>query len=59
MQAQGRGLVTKPKKLSSLGTKRLMGRASWAQGFEEKIRTWYKEALSNEPLIKKVVQNAL
>jgi hypothetical protein len=28
--AQGRGLVTKPKKLSSLGVKRLMERAIWA-----------------------------
>jgi hypothetical protein len=27
--AQGRGLVTKPKKLSSLGIKRLMERAIW------------------------------
>ena len=28
-QAQGRGLVTKPEKLSSLGIKRLMERAIW------------------------------
>lgn len=30
--AQGRGFVTFPKKLSSLGVKRLMERAIWAQG---------------------------
>jgi hypothetical protein len=33
--AQGRGLVTKPKKLSSLGVKRLMERAISAQGQEK------------------------
>ena len=35
--AQGRGLVTKPKKLSSLGVKRLMERAIWAQGLRKKL----------------------
>ena len=34
--AQGRGLVTKPKKLASLGIKRLMERAIWAQGLRKK-----------------------
>jgi hypothetical protein len=53
----GRGLVTKPKKLSSLGVKRLMERAIWAQGLRKKLepgkkrhpyqanhslRKWYK-----------------
>ncbi|MFL6319068.1 MAG: hypothetical protein ACJ72Q_01215 [Nitrososphaeraceae archaeon] len=33
--AQGRGLVTKPKKLTSLGIKRLMERAIWAQGLRK------------------------
>jgi hypothetical protein len=36
-QAYGRGLVTKPKKLSSLGVKRLMERAIWAQGLRKKL----------------------
>lgn len=36
-QAQGRGLVTRPKKLSSLGIKRLMERAIWAQGLRRKL----------------------
>ena len=36
-QAQGRGLVTKPVKLSSLGIKRLMERAIWAQGLRKKL----------------------
>ena len=36
-QAQGRGLVTKPEKLSSLGIKRLMERAIWAQGLRKKL----------------------
>ena len=36
-QAQGRGLVTKPKKLTSLGIKRLMERAIWAQGLRKKL----------------------
>jgi Phage integrase family len=35
--AQGRGLVTIPKKLSSLGVKRLMERAIWAQGLRKKL----------------------
>ena len=40
--AQGRGLVTKPKKLSSLGVKRLMERAIWAQGLRKKLEPWKK-----------------
>jgi hypothetical protein len=35
--AQGRGLATVPKKLSSLGLKRLMERAIWAQGLRKKL----------------------
>jgi hypothetical protein len=35
--AQGKGLVTRPKKLSSLGVKRLMERAIWAQGLRKKL----------------------
>ena len=35
--AQGRGLVTKPKRLTSLGVKRLMERAIWAQGLRKKL----------------------
>jgi hypothetical protein len=35
--AQGRGLVTHPKKLTSLGIKRLMERAIWAQGLKKKL----------------------
>jgi hypothetical protein len=35
--ARGRGVVTKPKKLSSLGIKRLMERAIWAQGLRKKL----------------------
>jgi hypothetical protein len=35
--AQGRGLVTNPKKLSFLGVKRLMERAIWAQGLRNKL----------------------
>ncbi len=40
--AQGRGLVTKPKKLSSLGIKRLMERAIWAQGLRKKLEAGKK-----------------
>ena len=35
--AHRRGLVTVPKKLSSLGLKRLMERAIWAQGLRKKL----------------------
>jgi hypothetical protein len=35
--AQGRGLVTCPKKLTSIGVKRLMERAIWAQGLRKKL----------------------
>jgi hypothetical protein len=35
--AQGRGLVSHPRKLTSLGVKRLMERAIWAQGLRKKL----------------------
>jgi integrase len=35
--AQGRGFATIPKKLASLGVKRLMERAIWAQGLRTKL----------------------
>ena len=35
--AQGRGFASLPKKLSSLGVKRLMERAIWAQGLRSKL----------------------
>jgi hypothetical protein len=35
--AQGRGLVTRPKKLASLGIKRLMERAIWPQHLRKKL----------------------
>jgi hypothetical protein len=35
---QGRGLVTHPKKLASLGIKRLMERAIWAQHLRKKLK---------------------
>lgn len=35
--AQGRGLVSRPKKLTSLGVKRLIERAIWAQGLRKKL----------------------
>jgi hypothetical protein len=44
-QAQGRGLVTKPKKLTSLGIKRLMERAIWAQGLRKKLEPGKKRHL--------------
>jgi site-specific recombinase XerC len=40
--AQGRGLVTKPKKLASSGIKRLIERAIWAQGLRKKLETGNK-----------------
>jgi hypothetical protein len=40
--AQGRGLVTRPKKLASLGVKRLMERAIWAQGLRKKLENGKK-----------------
>jgi hypothetical protein len=38
--AQGRGLITVPKKLASMGVKRLMERALWAQGPSQETRGW-------------------
>jgi integrase len=38
----GKGLVTKPKKLASLGVKRLMERAIWAQGLRKKLENGKK-----------------
>jgi hypothetical protein len=40
--AQGRGLVSRPKRLTSLGIKRLMERAIWAQGLRKKLETGKK-----------------
>jgi hypothetical protein len=40
--AQGRGLVSRPKKLASLGIKRLMERAIWAQGLRKKLEAGKK-----------------
>jgi hypothetical protein len=39
---QGRGLATKPKKLASLGIKRLIERAIWAQGLRKKLENGKK-----------------
>jgi len=39
---QGRGLAQHPKKLASLGIKRLMERAIWAQGLRKKLETGKK-----------------
>jgi hypothetical protein len=39
---QGRGLATRPKKLCSLGVKRLMERAHWAQGLRNKLENGRK-----------------
>ena len=39
---QGRGLAIRPKKLASLGIKRLMERAIWAQGLRKKLENGKK-----------------
>jgi len=39
---QGRGFVTKPKKLASSGIKRLIERAIWAQGLRKKLENGKK-----------------
>jgi hypothetical protein len=38
----GKGLVIRPKKLASLGVKRLMERAIWAQGLRKKLENGNK-----------------
>ena len=40
--AEGRGFVTKPKKLASSGIKRLIERAIWAQGLRKKLQNGKK-----------------
>jgi integrase len=40
--AQGRGLVTKPHKLTSIGLKKLINRAIWAQGLRKKLENGKK-----------------
>src|SRR6478672_6085329 len=40
--AEGRGFVTKPKKLESSGIKRLIERAIWAQGLRKKLQNGKK-----------------
>ena len=60
MEAQGRGRVTKPKKLSSLGIKRLMERAIWAQGLRKKLEPGKKRhPYQDQPFVKKVVQDPM
>ncbi len=43
--AEGRGFVTKPKKLASSGIKRLIERAIWAQGLRKKLQNGKKRHL--------------
>ena len=53
---QGRGLAQRPKKLASLGIKRLMERAIWAQGLRTEIRDRKKETpICFQSLLSKVV----
>ncbi len=40
--AQGRGFVTKPNKLTSVGLKKLINRAIWAQGLRKKLENGKK-----------------
>ncbi len=40
--AQGRGFVTKPKKLAPSGIKRLIERAMWAQGLRQQLKSGKK-----------------
>jgi integrase len=40
--AQGRGLPARPKKLSSIGLKKLINRAIWAQGLRKKLENGKK-----------------
>jgi integrase len=40
--AQGRGFVTRPKKLAPSGIKRLIERAMWAQGLRQQLKTGKK-----------------
>jgi len=37
IQGKGKGLVTKPNKLTSIGIKKLVNRAIWAQGLRKKL----------------------
>ena len=39
---QGKGLITKPKKLASIGIKKLINRAIWAQGLRTKLENGKK-----------------
>ena len=40
--AQGRGFVTKPNKLATIGIKNLINRAIWAQGLRKKLENGKK-----------------
>ena len=49
-----KGLVTIPKQLTSIGVKRLMERAIWAQGLRKELEAGKEEAsVSHEPFIEK------
>ncbi|MDN5847542.1 MAG: hypothetical protein L0H53_14855 [Candidatus Nitrosocosmicus sp.] len=42
IQGKGKGLVTKPNKLTSIGIKKLINRAIWAQGLRKKLENGKK-----------------
>ncbi len=42
IQGKGKGLVTKPNKLTSIGIKKLVNRAIWAQGLRKKLENGKK-----------------
>ncbi|MDR4490058.1 MAG: hypothetical protein R2685_04045 [Candidatus Nitrosocosmicus sp.] len=42
IQGKGKGLVSKPNKLSSIGIKKLVNRAIWAQGLRKKLENGKK-----------------
>ncbi len=42
IQGKGKGLVTRPNKLTSIGIKKLVNRAIWAQGLRKKLESGKK-----------------
>jgi hypothetical protein len=53
---QGKGIVTKPDRLATIGIKKLINRAIWAQGLRKKLENGRRDILFKQYT---VIENGL
>jgi hypothetical protein len=53
---QGKGIVTKPNRLATIGIKKLINRAIWAQGLRKKLENGRRDILFKQYT---VIENGL